>query len=198
MKSSRICKGRIILLAVVLIIGIFSTMVLADSNGLKGKGTPNQLKNQNYEDCTECLNNGGNNETSNSMGNKGDAPDDDGDGVPNGQDNDYILHNCDDDCDGTCVSEPKGSGLRRNFSGNNPESISEYRVNISGRELRTISVAKLAQFWGVDANKLLEEIKNEFKLTQEYNIDNTIDDLRGEYKFSPYQIKELAEKLKQI
>jgi len=32
--------------------------------------------------------------------------------------------------------------------------------------------------------------------TQEYNINNTIDDLRGEFRFSPYQIMEIAEKIK--
>jgi hypothetical protein len=55
---------------------------------------------------------------------------------------------------------------------------------------------KLAQVWGIDANQLLKGIKNEFKLTQEYNINNTIDDLRGEYRFSPYQIMEIAERIK--
>jgi len=43
---------------------------------------------------------------------------------------------------------------------------------------------------------LLEGIKNEFELTQEYNMDSTIDDLRGEYRFSPYQIMEIAQRIK--
>ena len=58
-----------------------------------------------------------------------------------------------------------------------------------------MTIAKIANLWGVDANQLLEEIRNEFKLTQEYNINHTIDDLRGEYRFSPYQIMEIAERI---
>jgi hypothetical protein len=29
-----------------------------------------------------------------------------------------------------------------------------------------------------------------------YTLSNTIDDLRGEYRFSPYQIMEIAERIK--
>jgi len=29
-----------------------------------------------------------------------------------------------------------------------------------------------------------------------YTLTNTIDDLRGEYRFSPYQIMEIAERIK--
>jgi reverse gyrase len=37
----------------------------------------------------------------------------------------------------------------------------------------------------------------EFNLQQEeYTTDNTIDDLRGEYRFSPYQIMEIAQRIK--
>jgi len=66
-------------------------------------------------------------------------------------------------------------------------------------EMKTMTIADIATLWGIeDAEQLLTSIKNEFKLTQEYNTNNTIDDLRGEYRFLPYQIMELAEKLKQI
>ena len=206
MKNSRIFKEGIILLSLVLIVGMFSAIALADNNGTNGefKGNNNtpgyhsqnsrgnlfQEQNQNCEDCAGNLNS----EMNNGTGNRESAPDDDGDGIPNGQDSDYIQHNCDEECDGTCDSEPKGSGMRRNIS----SDISGLQAHISEMEMKTMTIADIAALWGIDANQLLEKIRSEFELTQEYNTKNTINDLRGEYRFSPYQIMELAEKLKQI
>jgi len=62
--------------------------------------------------------------------------------------------------------------------------------------MKTMTIADIASLWGIDAGELLDGIKNEFKLTQMYNIGSTIDDLRGEYRFSPYQIMEIAERIK--
>jgi len=59
-----------------------------------------------------------------------------------------------------------------------------------------MKINEIVQLWGIDAGELLEGIKNEFKLTQPYTLTNTIDDLRGEYRFSPYQIVEIAERIK--
>jgi len=188
MKSSRIFKGGTILLVIALAVGVFTLIVWADGNGLKGKGNSNQEQNQNCEDCTGIPNNGINT----GMSNREDAPDDDGDGIPNGQDSDYILHDCDGECDGICDGVPKGNGMRRNSSDN----ISGLQAHVSGIEMRTMTIAKIANLWGVDAHQLLEGIKNEFKLTQPYTLTNTIDDLRGEYRFSPYQIMEIAERIK--
>ena len=188
MKSTRIFKVGTILLVLALAVGIFAALALADGNGLKGKGNSNQGQNQNCEDCIGSSNNGMNA----GMGNSKDAPDDDGDGIPNGQDSDYTPHECDGECDGTCDSEPKGSGMRRNSLRN----VSGLQIYINGMEMKTMTIAKIANLWGLDAKQLLEEIKNEFKLIKEYNINNTIDDLRGEYRFSPYRIMEVAEKIK--
>lgn len=209
MKNSRFFKGGIILLALMLVVGIFSAIALADGNGMNGmrgrssgdietprygmqnKGNSNQGPNQNCEDCAGALNS----EINTGMGNRDNAPDDDGDGIPNGQDKDYVLHDCDEECDGTCDSEPKGNGWRKNSSDN----VTGLEAHVSGMEMKTMTIADVAALWGIDdSEQLLENIKNEFKLTQEYNTNNTIDDLRGEYRFSPNQIMELAEKLKQI
>ena len=84
MKNSSIFKGGTILLVLALAVGIFAALALADGNGLKGKGNFNQGQKQNCEDCVSSPNN----EINNGMGFKGDAPDDDGDGIPNGQDED--------------------------------------------------------------------------------------------------------------
>ena len=188
MKSSRNLKVGVTLLVIALTVGIFAAFALADGNGLKGNGNSNQGQNQNCEDCIGNPNNGINT----GMGNRVDAPDDDGDGIPNGQDADYVHNDCDEECDGTCDSEPKGNGMGRNSSDN----ISGLQYHVSGMEMKTMTIADIATLWGIDASKLLDGIQNEFKLTKEYNINNTIDDLRGEYRFLPYQIMEVAERIK--
>jgi len=62
--------------------------------------------------------------------------------------------------------------------------------------MKTMTIADIAALWGIDAGELLEGIENEFELTQEYSVDSTINDLRGEYRFSPYQIMEIAQEIK--
>ena len=205
MKSSRNLKVGVTLLVIALAVGVFALVVWADGNGTYGmrgrssvdgvtprygmqnKEVSNQMQNQDCEGCEDCVEGQGN-----GMDRKANAPDDDEDGIPNGQDSDYVPHDCDDECDGTCDSEPKGSGMRRNSSDN----ITGLQAHVSGMEMKTMTIADIATLWGVDAGELLEEIKNEFELTQMYNIGSTIDDLRGEYRFSPYQIMEIAERIK--
>ena len=202
MKSSRNLKVGVTLLVIALAVGVFALVVWADGNGTYGmrggssgniessrygmqnKGAFNQGQTQDCEDCKEGLGDG--------MGRRADSPDDDGDGIPNGQDADYVHNDCDDECDGTCDSEPKGNGMRRNSSDN----ISGLQTHVNGMEMKTMTITDIAALWGIDAGELLEEIKNEFELTQEYNISNTTDDLRGEYRFSPYQIMEIAQRIK--
>ncbi len=202
MKSSRNLKVGVTLLVIALAVGVFALVVWADGNGMYGMrgrssgdietpryGMQNkefsyQMQNQDCEDCVEGLGNG--------MGRRADAPDHDGDGIPNGYDEDYISHNCDDECDGTCDSEPKGSGMRRNSSDN----ISGLQAYVNGMEMKYITITDIAALLGINADELLEGIKNEFKLSQQYSVNNTIDDLRGEYRFSPYQIMEIAQRIK--
>jgi len=202
MKSSRNLKVGVTLLVIALAVGVFALVVWADGNGMYGmregssgdfetprygmqnKGAFNQVQTQDCEDCVEGLGDG--------MGRRADAPDDDGDGIPNGQDADYVHNDCDDECDGTCDSEPKGNGMRRNSSDN----ISELQAHVNGMEMKTMSIADIATLWGIDAGELLEGIKTEFEFTQMYNIGSTIDDLRGEYRFSPHQIMEITERIK--
>jgi len=204
MKSSRNLKVGVTLLVIALAVGVFALVVWADGNGTYGmrggssgniesprygmqnKEVSNQMQNQDCEGCEDCVEGQGN-----GMDRKANAPDDDEDGIPNGQDSDYESI-CDDECDGTCDSEPKGSGMRRNSSDN----ITGLQAHVSGMEMKTMTIADIATFWGVDADELLEGIKNEFELTQMYNIGSTIDDLRGEYRFSPHQIMEIAQRIK--
>ncbi len=202
MKSSRNLKVGVTLLVIALAVGVFALVVWADGSrmyemrgrssgdiepprhGMQNKEFSYQMQNQDCEDCVEGLGNG--------MGRRADAPDDDGDGIPNGQDADYVQHDCDDECDGTCDSEPKGNGMRRNSSDN----ISGLQAHVSGMEMKTMTIAEIATLWGIDAGKLLDGIQNEFELSQQYSVNSTIDGLRGEYRFSPYQIMEIAERIK--
>ena len=205
MKSSRNLKVGITLLVISLAVGVFALVVWADGNGAYGMGNgssgniepprygmqnkevSNQMQNQNCEGCEGCVEGQGN-----GMVRKVNAPDDDEDGIPNGQDSDYVPHDCDEECDGTCDSEPKGSGMRRNSSDN----ITGLQAHVSGIQMKTMTIADIAALWGIDAGELLEGIENEFELTQEYSVDSTINDLRGEYRFSPYQIMEIAQEIK--
>jgi uncharacterized protein (UPF0128 family) len=50
----------------------------------------------------------------------------------------------------------------------------------------------------LNAKWAINEVIKEFNLTQDYSIDNTFDDLREEYKFLPYQIKDIMERIKTI
>ncbi|MEA2087967.1 MAG: hypothetical protein U9O91_07700 [Candidatus Caldatribacteriota bacterium] len=204
MKSSRNLKVGVTLLVAALAIGVFALVVWADGNGTYGmrggskgnietprygmqsKEVSNQGQTQDCEGCEDCVEGQGN-----GTGRRADAPDDDGDGIPNGQDSDYESI-CDDECDGTCDSEPKGTGMRRN----SPDNISGLQAHVSGMEMKTMTIEEIAALWGVDAGDLLDGITNEFEFTQEYGISSTIDDLRGEYRFFPYQIMEIAERLK--
>ncbi|MBA7601715.1 hypothetical protein ES703_08795 [subsurface metagenome] len=192
MKSSRNLKVGVTLLVIALAVGVFTLVVWADGSGMYGmrgglsgniESPRYGMQNKEFSNQVEGL--------GNEMGRRAEAPDDDGDGIPNGQDPDYVSE-CDDECDGTCDSEPKGSGMRRNSSDN----ITGLQAHVSGIEMKTMTIEDIAALWGINAGKLLEGIRNEFELTQEYNISNTIDDLWGEYRFSPYQTMEIAQRIK--
>jgi len=193
MKSSRNLKVGVTLLVIALAVGVFALVVWADGNGANGMGRGLSVNNESprygmqdkeFSNQVEGL--------EDRMGRRAAAPDDDGDGIPNGQDEDYVPHDCDDECDGTCDSEPKGNGMRRNSSDN----VSGLQAHVSGMEMKTMTIADIATLWEIDADELLKGIKNEFELTQIYNEGSTIDDLRGEYRFSPYQIMEIAQRIK--
>lgn len=192
MKSSRNLKVGVTLLVIALAVGVFALVVWADGNGMYGmRGGSNGntvtprygMQDKDFSNQVKGLGNG--------MGRRANAPDDDSDGIPNGQDSDYES-TCDEECDGTCDSEPKGSGMGRNSSDN----IFGLQTHVSGMEMKTMTIADIANLWGIDGDSFLAEMTKEFNLQQEYTTDNTIDDLRGEYRFSPYQIMEIAERIK--
>jgi len=192
MKSSRNLKVGVTLLVIALTVGVFALVVWADGNGTDGIGKGSSgiigaprygMQNKEFSNQTEGL--------GNEMSRKAAAPDHDGDGIPNGQDEDYVSE-CDDECDGTCDSEAQGVGMRRN----SPDNLTGLQAHVSGMEMKTMTIAEIAALWGIDAGELFDGIQNEFELSQQYSFNNTIDDLRGEYRFSPYQIMEIAQRIK--
>jgi len=99
MKSSRNLKVGVILLVIALAVGVFALVVWADGTGTYGMRRESSgniesprygMQNKEVSNQVESLGDG--------MGRRADAPDDDGDGIPNGQDGDYVSE-CDDECD---------------------------------------------------------------------------------------------------
>jgi len=83
--------------------------------------------------------------------------------------------NCGEECDGECDGT---------------------QIKVSGKELKAMKISDVANLWDINVNGLLNEIVSTFKLKNSYSVDNTIDDIRGENRFSPFQIKDIADKLK--
>jgi len=71
----------------------------------------------------------------------------------------------------------------------------EYAVEVSGQEMKNMTVQEIANLWKIDADVYLSVLKTEFHLTQEYTVEDTLDALRNEYKFSPSQAKDVAQNI---
>ena len=94
------------------------------------------------------------------------------------------------ECDGVCVENNN-----ENCNGECDGTCDGNQIKVSGSELKAMTIADVAKLWEIDASSLLNEIINAFNLKNTYTFENTIDDLRGEYRLSPFQIKEIADKL---
>ena len=94
------------------------------------------------------------------------------------------------ECDGACTEDNN-----QHCNGECDGTCDANQIKVSGSELKAMSIADIADLWKIDATSLLDEIVSTFNLKNTYAVDNTIDDLRGEYRFSPFQIKDLADKL---
>jgi len=97
------------------------------------------------------------------------------------------LQECEEECNENCVGNCNGECTGE--CDGNP-------VQVSGAELRTMKINDIANLWGIDAATLLNEIVNTLNLKDTYTFENTVNDLRGEIRFSPFQIKDIADKLK--
>jgi len=78
----------------------------------------------------------------------------------------------------------------------NSIELHEHSVEIEGRELKTLTVKKVANLWEIDPENLLSKIIEEFNFSGDYTVNTILEDMRNEYKFSPSIIKDIAESLK--
>jgi len=72
----------------------------------------------------------------------------------------------------------------------------DHSVEIEGKDMRSLSVQEVADLWEIDSEVLLSKIITEFDMKESYTVDVVLDDMREEYKFSPAQIKDMAEDIK--
>ena len=103
------------------------------------------------------------------------------------QGNQSQLQECEEECNENCVGNCNGECTGE--CDGNP-------VQVSGAELRTMKISDIAKLWEINATTLLNKIVNTLNLKNTYTIENTVNDLRGEIRFSPFQIKDIADKLK--
>ena len=73
----------------------------------------------------------------------------------------------------------------------------DHSVEIEGSEMRILTVQEVANLWEIDSGVLLSRIISEFNLEKTYKVNSVLEDIREEYKFSPAQIKDMAEEIKQ-
>ncbi len=71
-----------------------------------------------------------------------------------------------------------------------------YSVEIEGDVMKTLTIKQIADMWGIDAETFLAQIISTYKFKNPYTINTVLGDMRVEYKFSPSQIKEIAEGIK--
>lgn len=76
------------------------------------------------------------------------------------------------------------------------EGDEEYFVEIEGSEMKALSIAQVAKLWEIDAQVLLNEVVKALNLKGNYTVDSVLNDMRVEYKFSPAQIKDVAEAIR--
>ena len=97
------------------------------------------------------------------------------------QRNQFLMQEDECDCDGDCDDE--------DHEGKQP-------VKISGAELRALKIVDIAALWEIEANPLLNDLVTNLNLKHTYTVENTIDMLRSENRFSPNQVKIIADNLK--
>ncbi len=99
------------------------------------------------------------------------------------------LQECENECNQNCEnnfnSECSGECVKE-----------EIQLRFNAATLKNMTIAKIAELWGVDADTLLTKIVETFNLEEDYTLGSTINDLRSEYHFAPYQIREIIDSLR--
>ena len=73
----------------------------------------------------------------------------------------------------------------------------DHSVEIEGSAMKSLTVQEVADLWEIDSEVLLSGIITEFDMKGNYTVNAVLEDMRVEYKFSPAQIKDMAEDIKQ-
>lgn len=131
------------------------------------------------------------------------------DDCPLGLENDEYPGECpryiDTDNDGICDhSQPApedrdpddAASSQTDTDQDQSSSTEDSYIEISGHDLKSMRIREIAELWEIDPQTLMTEIVKEFNLTEQYSIEDTLDNLREEYKFSPTQAKEIADRIK--
>ena len=81
--------------------------------------------------------------------------------------------------------------------GHDDDDEHDHSVEIEGSEMKELTVQEAANLWEIDSEVLLLSIITEFDLKESYTVDTVLEDMRGEYAFSPAIVKDMAEEIKQ-
>ena len=73
----------------------------------------------------------------------------------------------------------------------------EHSVEIEGKDMKYLTVQEVADLWEINSEVLLLNVVTEFELKGSHTINTLLEDIRGEYAFSPSLIKDMAEEIKQ-
>ena len=80
---------------------------------------------------------------------------------------------------------------------NYPENeLHDHSVEIEGKDMKLLTVQEVADLWEIDSEALLYKIVSEFELEENYTSSSVLEEIRGEYSFSPALIKDIAEEIK--
>jgi len=77
-----------------------------------------------------------------------------------------------------------------------PLEEENYSVEVSGSQLKSMTITEIAQLWEIDASSLLKTLKENLLLENNYTVNSTINELRAEIRFSPSLVKMVAEGLR--
>ncbi len=86
--------------------------------------------------------------------------------------------NCEENCNGECTGDCDGVPLE-----------------INAAELQDMTIAQIAVRWSIDADDLLAKLIDTFNLEEEYTTEDTLNDLRAEYRFSTSVLKDILKDL---
>lgn len=84
--------------------------------------------------------------------------------------------NCEEKCNGECTGD-----------------CDDVPLEINAAQYKDMTIAEIADVWGINADTLLNDVEAAFSLDGDYNIDNTLDDLRENNLFSPSDFVDFME-----